>query len=207
LTADLQDDKGLGPLFAAKSVESLSERHWGTPGDRRDRKTVCGRYSFFTQSPLGRPGEATVVLRQRTCIYQERKAKYEEEVRGSEPRILNWIQAIQLQAREHKKAMRGLMPAKKATRKSATKPERWVAKVTTDSTHPPEGLFTKSAETIAKTLAYKRVSPKGRSSGLRMLAFFINRGGRGLSASRRAELEKAKKLLSQRIAQEKKRAA
>jgi hypothetical protein len=31
LIADLQDDKGLGPLFAAKSVESLSERHWGTP--------------------------------------------------------------------------------------------------------------------------------------------------------------------------------
>jgi hypothetical protein len=32
-----------------------------------------------------------------------------------------------------------------------------------------------------------------------MLTYFINRGGRGLSATRRAELERAKELLSQRI--------
>jgi hypothetical protein len=32
-----------------------------------------------------------------------------------------------------------------------------------------------------------------------MLNYFINRGGHNLSASRRRELEKAKKLLSQRI--------
>jgi Protein of unknown function (DUF3175) len=32
-----------------------------------------------------------------------------------------------------------------------------------------------------------------------MLTYFINRGGRGLSASRRAELERAKKILSKRI--------
>jgi Protein of unknown function (DUF3175) len=74
-----------------------------------------------------------------------------------------------------------------------------VAKVKTDSTHPPEGLFTKSAATIARTLASKRVSPKGPSSGMRMLTYFINRGGRGLPAKRRAELQKAKALLSKRI--------
>jgi hypothetical protein len=34
---------------------------------------------------------------------------------------------------------------------------------------------------------------------MRMLNYFINRGGRGLTAARRNELEKAKKLLSQRI--------
>jgi hypothetical protein len=34
---------------------------------------------------------------------------------------------------------------------------------------------------------------------MRMLTYFINRGGRGLSASRRAELEKAKSLLSKRV--------
>src|SRR5438067_11808629 len=83
------------------------------------------------------------------------------------------------------------MPAKKT--------KRWVAKVKTDSTHPPEGLFTKSAATIARTLASKKVSPKGPASGMRMLTYFINRGGRGLSASRRAELNRAKKLLSKRI--------
>ena len=36
-----------------------------------------------------------------------------------------------------------------------------------------------------------------------MLTYFINRGGRGLSATRRAELEKAKDLLSKRIEKEK----
>ena len=82
---------------------------------------------------------------------------------------------------------------------------RWIAKVKTDSTHPPEGLFTKNAATIASTLASKRVSPKGPGSGMRMLTYFVNRAGRGLSAERRAELEKAKSLLSQRVQEAKKR--
>jgi len=89
------------------------------------------------------------------------------------------------------------MPAKKT--------KRWVAKVKTDSTHPPEGLFTKSAATIARTLASKKVSPKGPASGMGMLNYFINRGGRGLIASRRAEPEKAKALLSKRIQHQKTR--
>jgi len=42
---------------------------------------------------------------------------------------------------------------------------------------------------------------------MRMLTYFINRAGRGLSKSRRAELERAKTLLSKRIKDEKKRAA
>jgi tRNA(adenine34) deaminase len=82
---------------------------------------------------------------------------------------------------------------------STGKKKRWVAKVTTDSTHPPRGLFTKSAATIARTLASKKVSPKGIGSGMRMLTYFINRAGRGLSRERRAELNKAKVLLSKRI--------
>lgn len=80
--------------------------------------------------------------------------------------------------------------------------KRWVAKVKTDSTHPPPGLFTRSASTIARTLASKKVSPKGSSSGMRMLTYFINRAGRGLSRARRAELERAKALLAKRIARE-----
>src|SRR5216117_4277229 len=83
------------------------------------------------------------------------------------------------------------MPAKKT--------KRWVAEVKTDYTHPPEGLFTKDAATIARSLASKRVSPKGPASGMRMLTYFINRGGRGLSKTRREELERAKRLLSKRI--------
>jgi len=77
--------------------------------------------------------------------------------------------------------------------------KRWVASVKTVSTFPPEGLFTKSAPTIARVLASRKVSPKGPGSGMRMLTYFINRGGRGLSDSRRAELERAKALLSERI--------
>lgn len=93
--------------------------------------------------------------------------------------------------------------ATKSTKKGAHggATRRWVAKVTTDFTHRPRGLFTQDAETIAKTLASKPVSPKGPSSGMRMLTYFINREGKQLSASRRADLEKAKHLLSGRIQQ------
>ena len=87
----------------------------------------------------------------------------------------------------------------------ARKTKRWVAKVKTDSTHPPSGLFTKSAATIARTLASKKVSPKGVGSGLRMLTYFVNRAGRGLTAERRAELKKAKTLLSRRLELENKK--
>ena len=75
------------------------------------------------------------------------------------------------------------------------KPKRWVRTVTTDSTHPPKGLFTKDARTIARVMATKKVSPKGIGSGVRMIQYFINRAGKGLSATRRRELEKAKDLL------------
>ncbi|MBZ5628989.1 MAG: DUF3175 domain-containing protein [Acidobacteriia bacterium] len=72
------------------------------------------------------------------------------------------------------------------------KKKRWIAGVTTVSTYPPPGLFTRSAATIARTLASKEVSPKGPTSGLRMLTYFINRGGRNLSASRRVHREREK---------------
>ncbi len=49
----------------------------------------------------------------------------------------------------------------------------WVSRVKTDSTHP--------------------------AAAMRMLTYFINRAGRDLSATRRAELGKAKALLSKRI--------
>ncbi len=104
------------------------------------------------------------------------------------------------------------MPAKKrsAGKTSAKKTpakRRWVATVNTDSTHPPEGLFTMSAATIARSLASKKVSPKGPASGMRMLNYYINRAGHNLTPARRAELEKAKALLSKKIAAQKKSAA
>jgi hypothetical protein len=88
------------------------------------------------------------------------------------------------------------MPTRKASRKSG---KRWIAEVTTDSTHPAKGLFTKDAATIARSLASKRVSPKGPESGLRMLNYFINRGGKGLTVTRRRTLERAKAIMMQRL--------
>ena len=77
---------------------------------------------------------------------------------------------------------------------------KWVRKVKTVSTAPPKDLFTKNAQTIARTLARKSVSPKGIGSGIRMLQYFINRGGKNLPATRKRELEKAKKLLQKKNA-------
>ncbi|HEX6503287.1 MAG TPA: DUF3175 domain-containing protein [Terriglobales bacterium] len=62
----------------------------------------------------------------------------------------------------------------------------------------------KSASTIARTLASKKVSPKGPGSGMRMLTYFINRAGKGLTAARRKELQKAKELLHKRVERERK---
>jgi tRNA(adenine34) deaminase len=84
-----------------------------------------------------------------------------------------------------------------------TTKKKWSAKVDTDSTHPEEGLFNKSAPVIAKALASKKVSPKGPASGMRMLNFYINRAGKNLSEERRAELEKAKDNLSAIMEKEK----
>ena len=76
---------------------------------------------------------------------------------------------------------------------------RWVARVKTDSTHPPAGLFNREAGVIARTLASKKVSPKGPGSGMRMLTYYLNRAGKNLSPSRRAELQRAKAMLSKKI--------
>jgi Protein of unknown function (DUF3175) len=92
------------------------------------------------------------------------------------------------------------MTDKKRTDKKKAAPRRkWSAKVHTESTYPPEGLFNKSAAVIARTLASPKVSPKGPGSGMRMLTFYINRAGHNLDASHLAELKKAKELLHQRV--------
>jgi Protein of unknown function (DUF3175) len=87
--------------------------------------------------------------------------------------------------------------------KRVKRKRRWVRGVTTDSTHPPPGTFSGSAAEIARTMARKDVSPRGLGSGIRMIQYFINRGGRKLSARRRAELERAKRILQQRAARQK----
>lgn len=96
------------------------------------------------------------------------------------------------------------MPSKHAktgdSHRSSHGTRKWSAGVTGDSTHPREGLFNQDAKTIARELASKKVSPKGPSSGMRMLTFYINRAGKNLSARRLKVLENAKKLLHERVA-------
>jgi Protein of unknown function (DUF3175) len=96
-----------------------------------------------------------------------------------------------------------LMPGK--TRRKRTV-KRWVRKVKTVSTFPPKDTFNKDARTIARVMASKKVSPKGLGSGIRMIQYFINRAGRTLSATRRRELERAKKILQAKRATKAKRA-
>src|SRR5258706_7327049 len=79
---------------------------------------------------------------------------------------------------------------------AATK--RWVRNVNTESTLPPPGLYKKDARTIARLMATRRVSPKGIRSAIRMVQYFLNRGGKNLSESRKRVLERAKRILQEK---------
>jgi tRNA(adenine34) deaminase len=69
------------------------------------------------------------------------------------------------------------------------------------------GLFANDPETIAESLASRETYPQGPVSGLRLLVFYLTYAGKGLSASRRRDLEKARQLLSAQIIRESRRAA
>lgn len=89
---------------------------------------------------------------------------------------------------------------KSAAKKSTTKKKRWSQNVTehSDALTLDRGVFTKgSPKAIAASL--KRSAERSRRrksspyrSAMSMLTFFINRGGKGLPASRKQKLEKAK---------------
>jgi hypothetical protein len=87
-------------------------------------------------------------------------------------------------------------------RKKKPKAGKWSHNVKTVSTFPPGGIFTKDAETIARVMASEEVSPKGVGSGIRMVQFFINRAGKNLSPERKAELEKAKEIMREKLKNE-----
>ena len=72
----------------------------------------------------------------------------------------------------------------------------------TECPQPPAGIFALPAEKIAESLASEKVSPQGAASGMRLLTFYLNYAGKRLSASRRRTLEKARKLLSDRVVRE-----
>ena len=47
------------------------------------------------------------------------------------------------------------------------------------------------------------MSPNGLGSAIKMVQYFINRSGKNLPEARRKELEKAKKILQEKLAREK----
>jgi hypothetical protein len=75
----------------------------------------------------------------------------------------------------------------------------WVRHVqeTSNAMDIPDGLFTRTPKEIARglrraVLTSDRTKGTKFQSAMSMLNWFINRGGRGLSASRRRSLERAK---------------
>jgi hypothetical protein len=74
----------------------------------------------------------------------------------------------------------------------------WVRKVNTESTFPPKGVFKKDTTTIARVMATRKTSPKGIGSAIRMIQYFINRGGKNLSLSRKRVLQQAERILQRK---------
>ncbi|MFN3656445.1 MAG: DUF3175 domain-containing protein [Pseudolabrys sp.] len=100
--------------------------------------------------------------------------------------------------KRRKKAKAGKPTAKKSKTRRGGK--RWSARVTreSDALTLEEGVFTRrSAKAIAQSLKRSADRSRRRKSGayrsaMSMLTFYINRGGRLLSKTHKARLEKAK---------------
>ena len=87
----------------------------------------------------------------------------------------------------------------KTSKHGQTSKHKWSAGVKTDSTFPPAGTFTKPGDEVARIMATRKVSPAGLGSAIKMVQMFINRSGSNLSAARKRELEKAKRILQHRL--------
>ena len=89
--------------------------------------------------------------------------------------------------------------SRKTAPRRARSGRRWSAEVTrhSDALDLESRVFTKSPREIAASLTRSAARSRRRKaapyqSAMSMLTFYINRAGRGLSASRRAKLEQAK---------------
>lgn len=60
----------------------------------------------------------------------------------------------------------------------------------------PANLFAEPPEKIVEVLSSKEVFPQGVASGMRVLSFYISHSAKGISPTRRRNLEKAKRMLS-----------
>lgn len=65
-----------------------------------------------------------------------------------------------------------------------------------DPDRMPSNLFAESPEKIVEVLTSRDRFPRGAASGMRVLSFYMAQAGKGLSTSRRRNLERAKKMLS-----------
>jgi hypothetical protein len=90
--------------------------------------------------------------------------------------------------------------AKRRTKKASRRGGRWSGRVTreSDALTLEKGVFTKSSpRAIARSLkrsadrSKRRKAPAYRSA-MSMLTFYINRGGKNLSAARKMKLDQAK---------------
>jgi hypothetical protein len=87
----------------------------------------------------------------------------------------------------------------KGSSPTGTEKRRWAQRVKTVSTFPPSGTFTRPAKEVAAIMARKEVSPRGLGSAIRMVQMFINRSGKNLPRGRKRELERAKRILQQKM--------
>jgi hypothetical protein len=88
---------------------------------------------------------------------------------------------------------------RKTSKHNKNSKHKWSAGVKTDSTFPPAGTFTKPGDEVARIMATRKVSPGGLGSAIKMVQMFINRSGINLSAARKRELEKAKRILQHKL--------
>ena len=65
-----------------------------------------------------------------------------------------------------------------------------------DSNRMPANLFANPPEKIVEVLSSRERFPQGAASGMRVLSFYLSQSGKGLSPTRRRNLEKAKQMLS-----------
>ena len=85
-----------------------------------------------------------------------------------------------------------------ATRKhpKKTRSRNWVKTVTTSAIDVPEGTMNKPARQVADVLLRKN---KGKTPGSinRYIQFYLNRGGSGISETRKKTLKRAMELIRQ----------
>jgi superfamily II DNA or RNA helicase len=172
------------------------DSHWGLPEDLQNVEVQ----RFISKLPLGF---------WQNMLHSTVGTDYSSEQRAADDYLLS------MQARKDKSNQKYLDLLKEvgSQHEEPIKEARmryrkggWVKYVMENytSTDPPKGIFTRSAEEVADAADTKGVAPKGLLSFMRMTQFHINRSGKNMKPERKAELQKAIKLMSDRMKERKK---